>query len=579
MVVAKEGIMTLRWEPRERVLAEDPQPWAARLPDGRDLCWRGLFTGPILLSAAELDAAADHLLHIPTSAVPSLAASELRSYISAPGPRPPSMLMHSATATTKGFESDLLDLTQGRPAHDISTYLETRVVSLGRPGDIAVGRTQPWREAVQLAGLAYADVGDVAYYYLSHALLTAARQHDRAPVAAIAAMLDWLHGHPDAVVRVYALDTEMQIFLIWLKRKAGLRSLRVDANSPVVSARWNQKTPIHPPVAAARALRGGTGGDPVALLALEQRRSSAYQLLGMVLPVLPGYLVRRDDGPEAFAADLIEAAALLRERYQLGYGCFKPCEAGDGARIVPRVDLTDRVALASHAREAFTHGDHYLLEAHVDFVRFDVGPRSFDLAPSGHVRGGHVAAGLTAQLMNGCSWAGNALFDERTLGAVGLSQAQYAQMMAAMHAVRDAFYGERSIADGSYQGLVTGGVDFAVGRIGGRFGEQVVIGAIDFNLSSHGAEYMYAFHDEVRDRHPGRYVATRVYRPTAGASLEATDAVVSRGRPDRIARTVCCVPGRWGMIAAAGTDTRDAIMAASGVIAGLVEEKLAEPEP
>jgi hypothetical protein len=190
-----------------------------------------------------------------------------------------------------------------------------------------------------------------------------------------------------------------------------------------------------------------------------------------------------------------------------------------------------------------------------------------------------VLPGLTAQLMNGTSWAGNALFDERTLAELGLTAPQYAQMMDAMHAVRDAFYSERSVAQRCYQGLVTGGIDFAVGRVGGRFGDQVVIGAIDFNLSSHGAEYMRAFADQVRAEHPGRYVATCVYRPTTGATLRATEAAIAGGRRDPLAKTVCCVPGRWGMVASDGADTCEAIVSAFDVVAKLAADDLAEPGP
>jgi len=566
--------MTLRWERCRPVGTEGPQRWKARLPGGRELLWSEFFTGPLLLGATDLEDAARRLLGVGAEAVGAHAVKELESYVAGHGPQPPSMLMHSATQTTKLFDADLADLIRGRPAHDVATYLETRVVSLGRPGDIAIGRTRPWREAVTRAGLSYVDIGDLA-----HALLVAALRHQQAPVPAINAMLDWLGRHPDAVLRLYALDTEMQIFLTWLRRRASLDVLRVDANNPAVSASWNQKTHIHPTPAAALEIRGADGLDAAELLAAEQRQAAGYQRLGMTVPVLPGYLVRRDDDPGQFARELLDAADLLRQRYGIRYGYFKPCQAGDGARIVPRVDLTDHEAMTRHAKDAHQHGDHYLLEAQVEFLSFEVAPGSFELAPSGHVRGGHVADGLTAQLMNGCSWAGNALFDERMLGLLGISQGQYAQMMEAMHALCDAFYSERSIAEGCYQGLVTGGVDFAVGRVGGRLGERVVIGAVDFNLSSHGAEYMRAFQDEVRAEQPGSYAATRVYRPTPAATLEATERVVSRHQGSRHSRTICCVPGRWAMVACAGADTLDAIRAAFGLVGSLAEAKLADLDP
>lgn len=566
--------MTLRWDRCGD--AGDPLSWKTRLTGGRELRWREFFTGPLVLDAGDLENAANRLLGVGADAVSGCAVRELESYVAGPGEPPPSMLMHSATQTTKGFDADLADLVQGRPAHDVATYLEARVVSLGRPGDIGVGRTRPWREAVTRAGLAHIDIADVEHYYLSHALLVTALRHQEAADPAIAAMADWLRVHPDAVVRLYALDAEMQIFLTWLKRQAGLNVLRVDANSPEVSATWNQKTHIHPTPGAALEIGGADELDPMALLTQEQRQAAGYQRLGMTVPVLPGYLVRRAEDTAQFAGELLAAAGLLRQRYEIRYGCFKPCEAGDGARIVPHVDLGDHEALTRYAKDAHRHGDHYLLEAHVEYLRFGVGSRSFEFAPSGHVRGGHVAEGLTVQLMNGCSWAGNALFDEQVLGPLGVSQTQYAQMMDAMHAVRDAFYGERSMAAGCYQGLVTGGVDFAIGRLGGRFGDRVVIGATDFNLSSHGAEYMRAFQDEMRAERSRAYVATRVYRPTAQATLEATQRLVCRRGGER-SRTICCVPGRWAMVACAGEDTLDAVGAAFGLVSSLTQAGLADP--
>jgi hypothetical protein len=306
-----------QWQICDRNLVDDPQPWATRLPDGRELIWNGFFTGPVVLSTAEIEHAASSLLDIPASAVSTLAAHELRSYISDSGPQPPSVLIHSATTTTKGFEGDLDNLIQGRPAHDVATYLETRCVFLGRPGDITVGRTRPWRESALHAGITYVDIGDVEHYYLSQALLTAALRHKDAPVSAINKLLDWLGHHPDAVVRLYALDREMQIFLLWLKRRAGLPALLVDANNPVVSGSWNQKTHIHPSPGAAHELYCAARLDVAELLSREQQQGAGFQRLGMTIPVLPGYLILRDDDQSSFDRELLDAAQLLRDRYEI----------------------------------------------------------------------------------------------------------------------------------------------------------------------------------------------------------------------------------------------------------------------
>lgn len=566
--------MALQWDIHESSPATSTS-WTARLPDERELRWEGFFTGPLVLSDHEIEAAARHLLDSSLSEVSDLASSGLRSYVATPGQSAPSMLLHSATSTTKGFEGDLADLMHHRVAHDVATYLEARSVYLGHPGDIAVGRTQPWRDAAIRAGLRYIDLGETAYYYLSQALLVQALRSLARPVTAIDAMADWLRQHPDGVIRLYALDIETQIFLVWLKRLAGLAELFVDANSPEVSATWNQKTHIHPTANAARMIQNADRIEPTALLAREQRESLAHQRLGMTVPVIPGYLVPRNDDAGSFARELRDAAMLLIDRYGIRYGCFKPCEAGDGARIVPNVDLADEDTLRRHANDAFPHGDHYLLEANVAYARFEASGHHFDLAPSGHVHNGHVAHGMTVQLMNGCSWAGNAYFDERALPALGISQPQYAQMIDGMHSVRDAFYGEQSVREGCHAGLVTGGIDFAIGTVGGRFGDQILIGAIDFNLSSHGGAYMRAFQDELEQQGSGGYAATRVYRPTSMATLDSTSGIASEHGSGRVSRAICCVPGRWGMVASAGIDTRDAIASVFALVEKLSAEGLA----
>ncbi|NEE13985.1 hypothetical protein G3M58_46955, partial [Streptomyces sp. SID7499] len=79
------------------------------------------------------------------------------------------------------------------------------------------------------------------------------------------------------------------------------------------------------------------------------------------------------------------------------------------------------------------------------------------------------------------SWRGNDYVDEAGWTALGLPRDAYRTVRAALEAVREAFRGPQSVADGSHGGLVTGGIDFAVGRLGGAFGDRLLVGAIDFN--------------------------------------------------------------------------------------------------
>ncbi|MFJ9772632.1 hypothetical protein ACIRVF_15535 [Kitasatospora sp. NPDC101157] len=544
--------------------------------DGSVFPWLGFSSGPRVLSAAEVEAHCRLLLGHGTDRVAERAAAELLPSVEGRSDaRPaPAVILHSATRTTRGFEGDLADVVAGRNPYDVPGYLESRAVSLAREGDLAVGRLGPWREAVEHYGVAAVDLGRREHYYLSDALLTAAAEADDA----LRPLIDWVGARPDAVVRLYALDLETQVFLLWLKERAGLTLLRVDANGPVVSADWNRKDHIHPSVADALRV-DPTGLDPDGLLAREQRQSDAYRRLGLVVPVLPGYLVPRDRDAEAFVDAVLAAARLLSARYGLERGCLKPCEAGDGARIVAGLDLHDEVALARCAREAHRHGDAYLLEAHVEFLDCEVAGRRFIITPSGHITGGRVAEGLTLQLMNGCSWEGNATLLAEDCAALGVPGEHYLAMTSAVEAVLDAFRGPAAEALGCADSLVTGGIDFAVGRIGGRFEDRIVSGTIDFNLSSHGAVYMRRFQDALSA--PGRpvHVATRVYRPSPEAGLATTAWSVERLAADgRAVQVVASVPGRWGMVGVSGSSTADAVAAVEDLVRGLRAEGLVADE-
>ncbi|MGF7233574.1 MAG: hypothetical protein ACQSGP_01245, partial [Frankia sp.] len=233
--------------------------------------------------------------------------------------------------------------------------------------------------------------------------------------------------------------------------------------------------------------------------------------------------------------------------------------------------------LEREAAAAWRHGDDYMLEAHAEFLTFDAAGRTFILTPSGHIRGGHLAPGLTVQLMNGRAWEGNAYIDEHTASLVGLGDDHYAAMRTSLRAIRDAFHGPKAVPEGCYAGLVTGGIDYAVGRVGGAYGDRVLTAAIDYNLSSHGAEYLRAFLDEVGPA-GYRYAATRVYRPTQVATLAATrTAIAAAAAPGERVAAVASVPGSWGMVASTGPDTRSSIEHVLALVGVLVEGGLAQP--
>lgn len=536
-------------------------PSVLRLEGGRELRWEGFYTGHRVLSDNEIATYAHRLLAVTPATVTALAAEELSCYRASEGPVPPSLLLHSATRTIKCFEGDVQDLAAGRVPHDVATYMEARSVYLGTAADLAVGRTQPWSDAVRWRGVPAVNIGKQEYYYLSQALLEAAEEHSSGTTTPLMELVAWLRAHPDAVIRLYALDVEMQIFLLWLRRECSLPRLWIDANKPVVASRWNRKSHLHPTVTRARDI-DAAGLTVEELLSTEQHASEAFTELRLEMPVLPGYTISRTNVSRTrFVTEVLEAARLLQQRYGISTGALKPSEAGDGARIVGDMALEDADQLATSAEEAYSYGDDYLLEAWVEFLRFTADDISQPVVPSGHIRYGWVAEGLTLQMLNHYSWNGNLFTDEVAWGELELPVSIYQTIRQAMESIRVAFVSPYSTGGEPEVGLVTGGVDFAVGRIGGYFGDRTLVGAIDFNLSSHGAEYMRFFQEEVRARDlPERYVATRVFRPAVSATLEQVEtAVQTQMSPTGLVRIVACVPGRWGMLAVTGADPRGAM--------------------
>ncbi|MEU8539845.1 hypothetical protein AB0C52_07550 [Streptomyces sp. NPDC048717] len=520
---------------------EFPGTWDVVVPGVGEVTWKGFYEGPFRLDADEIDGICRALLGIGPEEVPAATGRELRPYVSDGSPVR-SLVLHSATPMLNSLEADLDDTANGRVADDVATYVETRAVSLAGPGDLVVGRTRPWREAARLAaradGVGVVEVPGIEYYYLSHALLRlAVTEGERAP--ALARLIEAVRKRPETLVRLYAVDLEIQIFLLYLKRAAGVPALLTDANSHEVGSYWNTKAPLHPSVPDAAAL-SVAGLGPYEIMRAEAAVAPLGRRLGVTCPVVPGYAVDGRTPDTATVRDeLVAAGRLLAERYGIVRGCLKPSGGGAGARIVAGLDLTDPDTLSRQAERVWRAQETFVLEAHVDYLESPLAPGVF-LSPSGHVRDGHLAPGLTLQLTNGTSWQGNVYFEEEHARQLGLSTAAYRSVRDALAELRDGF-------DGHGLSLVTAGFDFAVGRLGGRFGDETQVVLQDPNLSSHGAEYLRLFRDRTLDRGGPGCAVTQVVNPVLDlAALRAH----GEDRPPW-SEVISSIPGRWGMLAVA----------------------------
>lgn len=516
-----------------------PGTWRVTLGDSTEFLWQGFYTGPAALSQEDLQRISRELLGLGLEDVPQAAARELRPYVSDGSPVH-SIIMHSATPVLKSLQADMNDALHGTAPDDVATYVETRAVVLAGSNDLVVGRTSTWRSAATLAGVEMVEIPGIEYYYLTQAILQlAASQGPSAPP--LRRLIEELRDHPDTLIRLYSLDRETQVVLLYLKRMAGIEVLYTDANSPEVAEYWNTKAPLHPTAQDASKL-AGDGGSPDAILAAESALSPLTQRLGVRCTTVPGYTVDgKADDFAAVAARLAMAADLLRQRYGITHGCLKPSEGGAGARIVPGIDLSDTVQLRQMAERVYAAGEEFILEAQFSYIRHKVGGQQLTLSPSVHIRHGHLTPGMTLQITNGTSWQGNVYFDERVCTSVGMSPAQYHAIRADLEALHRGF-GQAQLS------VVTAGFDFAVGRIGGNFADEILVALQDPNLSSHGAEYLRLFLDQVAAEGGPAYGATKVINPVA--SLIELAGSAWHGSRDW-ARVISAIPGRWGMLAVA----------------------------
>lgn len=514
--------------------------WVVEAQDA-EIAWQS-YAGPLRFDDTDFAIATRKLLSIEPAELPALVCEHVE-FASADRSRP-RLIVHSTTPFASSFETDLAAMVSGAPVADLTTYVETRALYLARGGDLAVGRTRPWRDAVTVNGVERLCLPDSDFYYLSQALVRRAVDGgDRDPV--VRRIVEFLRATPTAVVCPYDFEPEFQLLVTWLAGITGLGRIQVDANNFRLSI-WNGKRMLHPTVRAALELHREVSGRPAAaILDCEQRASPAFELLGFALPVVPGYTVTWQPDRGAFTRDMLRAAALLRQRYGLTHGCLKPSDGGNGGRITPGVELSDSGRWQMLADSAWLAGGDQVVEAHVTYFQREVGGESVLTTPSAHVRAGELLDGLTLQFMTGTSWKGNIFLDEKSWYGLGLAAEVYGSLRATMTELHRRL------------GLLHCGIDFAVGTVGGIFGESVLAAVQDINPKMTGAVFLREF----MARHPeaGLGAVTRVLRPEATRSAarihDVVDASAGAGRHCEV---VGVVPGRWAMIAASAETAQDA---------------------
>jgi hypothetical protein len=534
-------------------LTGDFYEWAV-IVDGEEVAWQS-YAGPLRFDETDFAIATRKLLSIEPDELLDLVGEHVE--FASPSRNQRRLMVHSTTPYANSFETDLTAMLEGRPVSDLTTYVETRGLYLARSGDLVVGRTRPWRGAHAAKGVERLPLPDTDYYYLSQALLRRAVDGgDRDPV--MRQIIEFLRGHPSAVVCPYDFEPEFQLLVAWLARTTGLGRIRVDANDSRLGM-WNGKRMLHPTVASALRIDSQVAGQPGAvILEREHRSSPAFQALHASLPVLPGYTVTWQPDRHAFGRELLRAATLLQSRYRLTRACLKPSDGANGGRITPGIELGSTGSLDELGAKAWKLGGDQVLEAHVTYFETEVGGEPVLTTPSAHVRSGELLDGLTLQFMRGTSWKGNVFVGRADWKSLRLKENVYSGLRTTMAGLHQRL------------GLLHCGIDFAVGTVGGVFGDTVVAAVQDINPKVTGALFLREF----MARHPsiGAGAATRVLSPDATESADRIRELVSEySTPQHPCEEVAVVPGRWAMIA-----TSAATSLSAGATALAIERLLAD---
>lgn len=513
-------------------------------------------------------------------------------------------------------------MMEGREkAVGIDPAIITREAYMARPGDIVVGRSEPWRQAVEKRrdtedglDIEVIDIGNEEYYYTSEVLLKLAIDYDRNPTEdnPIAGLIGQIQDEPETSIRLYTLDKQMQVFLLWLKERSGKSTLNVEANTPEASEKWNHKKILYPTLEEAKGIDNIDG--PWEMLAEEDKLSPLGKLIELSqgdevnngierrFPRVPGYTVERlpDESVEEFQVRIRQAADLMYDRYEIDKYCVKVAHSADGAGVHHSLKTNGEIDEDKKEKDFATIvneeiGDHVrsvVVEAHTDYIplqieyEFNGEKRIYEIpfTISNHLENGEGRNDMTIQFVEGNTWRGNATFSLDQIESFITSEGDQLMLNQAHRFIRSlansfgilATTESAEVADQNPRmaqivseltnGVSKGGFDSGIGTVGGKFGDTPMLFVQDPNVRSTGAETAYA----MKEKHPGEEIAAWVIEPDA----DAVDDIIELADEYGIG-VIACVPPGWGQVYAHDGDPLTAICKILEFKDILAERKLA----
>lgn len=473
---------------------------------------------------------------------------------SAKGHHSKSLIISSATSSSGSQESEI-DFREkhGHPI-DIPGAIEGRDTRSSKKGDVALISTHPGLVMARAKGdvkiINLADENVVStdtkiltgadIYYKADGLLLLILTNPKSKV--LTDLRNEMAG--GAVVYPYNLDEETQLCLLWLAKTGNISEVKVNANSPDVAVNLTRKSFKYPSVEDALTVKRVS--DPHTMQINEWKLSSAAKEVNFHPDFMPGYFISRGNDIGLFKAKAISALMLMSSRYGFNSAWSKPDRGTDGgnqeliqispisnsvmeginmaldsgnieAALEVYIQSQQMPALNSRIEKMWSVGGDWVLEATTNYfnIPFAVDGKIVQLrtAPSVHLIDGEPRKTISLQILDGQAWGGNFICSEENWKELVMliNDKRFTQSPKLRSEIADAYaemtskisgYTKAINSSAKYRdGQVRGGADLAIATLGGRFGNELVVGVQDYNARANGCETAYSLYDYAKEQY------------------------------------------------------------------------------
>lgn len=436
------------------------------------------------------------------------------------------LIISSASSASASQETESAILKTRGHVIDIPGAIEGRDTRSAEGGDTALISTQAGllmsesKKNVRIIDLASEKIldgddtpiyGSDIYYKSDGLLLLMATNPDS---KVLSQLVEEISQNP--LVCPYNLDEETQLALLWLAKRSGIKQIDVNANSPEVGIELTRKGFRYPTI--EDALNVPYQEDPYRMQTEEWKKSQAAKEIDYHPDYVPGYVVNQTDTYEEFHKKVRDSLLLLSKRYGLGTAWTKPDRGTDGGNQGPLgTDTLNDEAISARAREMWEQGGNWVIEAKTNYFEIklplDSIGKTLKTTPSVHMIKGEPKNTISLQLVDGVAWGGNLicsqetwnrlvdmieLTDDRIMNHPDLRN-QLREIYTSMPQAMDTYVEAINKSERYRNGQVRGGADLAVATLGGKFGDDRIIVAVqDYNARANGCETAYALYDEAQ---------------------------------------------------------------------------------